>query len=95
MGIPENVCKNKEAVLNIAAALNVQVKAEDVDICHRVKRKKSSPIIARFISHKVKRALYKNRVQLKIVKMSQLFPSASAAARVALDPFSLTRTENR
>ena len=49
------------------------------------KGKKSSPIIARFISHKVKRALYKNRVQLKNVKMSQLFPSASAAARVAPD----------
>ena len=85
VGIPENVCENEEAVLKIAAALNVQVKAEDIDICHRVKRKKSSPIIARFISHKVKRALYKNRVQLKNVKMSQLFPSASAAARVASD----------
>ena len=85
VGIPENVCENEEAVLKIAAALNVQVKAEDIDICHRVKRKKSSPIIARFISHKVKRALYKNRVQLKNVKMSQLFPSASAAARVTSD----------
>ena len=85
VGIPENVCENEEAVLKIEAALNVQVKAEDIDICHRVKRKKSSPIIARFISHKVKRALYKNRVQLKNVKMSQLFPSASAAARVASD----------
>ena len=85
VGIPENVCENEEAVLKIAAALNVQVKAEDIDICHRVKRKKSSPIIARFISHKVKRVLYKNRVQLKNVKMSQLFPSALAAARVASD----------
>ena len=83
VGIPEDVCENEEAVRKIAQVLNVDVKAEDIDICHRVKRKHSNPIIARFVSHKVKRALYKSRVRLKNVKLSELFPNASAAARVA------------
>ena len=83
VGIPEDVCENEEAVLKIAQVLNVDVKAEDIDICHRVKRKHSKPIIARFVSHKVKRALYKSRVRLKNVKLSELFPNASAEARVA------------
>jgi len=82
-GIPEDVCENEEAVLKIAQVLNVDVKAEDIDICHRVKRKNSNRIIARFVSHKVKRALYKNRVRLKNVELSELFPSASVPARVA------------
>ncbi|KAL9981573.1 hypothetical protein ACROYT_G010292 [Oculina patagonica] len=61
--------------------MNVDVKREDIDICHRIKRKKSNPIIVRFISHKVKRALYKQRVKLKNISGSQLFPSAPATAR--------------
>ena len=48
-----------------------------------LKEKNSNPIIARFVSHKVKKALYKNRVRPKNVKLSELFPNASAAARVA------------
>ena len=82
-GIPENICNDEDAVLKIAEILNVSVKREDIDICHRIKRKKSRPIIARFVSHKVKRALYKQRVQLKNISFSQLFPSASAAARAS------------
>ena len=54
VGIPESIRENESAVLKIANALNVQVKPEDIDICHRVKRKRSSPIIVRFVSHKVK-----------------------------------------
>ena len=38
VSIPENVCENEEAVLKIAAAPNVQGKAEDIDICHRDSR---------------------------------------------------------
>ena len=69
-------------MLKIAQVLNVDVKVEDIDICHRVKRKNSNPIIARFVSHKVKTGLYKNRVRMKTVKFSELFPNASAPARV-------------
>ena len=58
-GIPENVCNDEDALLKVAEILNIDVKQEDIAICHRIKRKKSRPIIARFVSHKVKRALYK------------------------------------
>ena len=45
-GIAENVCSDEDAVLKVAEVLlNVNVKREDVDICHRIKRKKSSAII--------------------------------------------------
>ena len=76
-------------MLKIAQVLNVDVKVEDIDICHRVKRKNSNPIIARFVSHKVKRALYKNRVRMKTVKFSELFPNASAPARVPSERISI------
>ena len=38
LGILEDVCENEGEVLKIAQVLNVDVKAEDIDICHRVKR---------------------------------------------------------
>ena len=79
VGIPESIRGNEGAVLKIANALNVQVKPEDIDICHRVKRKKSSPIIVRFVSHKVKSSLYKQRVQLKNVQFADIFLDATAA----------------
>ena len=85
VGIPENVCDDEEVVLKIARALNVEVKPEDIDICHRIKRKKSNPIIARFVSHQVKKSLYKQRVQLKNITCSQLFPDASTTARVSFN----------
>ena len=65
-----------------ALTLNVQVKPEDIDICHRVKRKKSCPIIVRFVSHKVKSSLYKQRVRLKNVRFADIFPNATAVDRV-------------
>ena len=36
LGIPEDVQENEEAVLKITQVLNVDVKVEDIDICHRV-----------------------------------------------------------
>ncbi|XP_078369155.1 uncharacterized protein LOC144653117 [Oculina patagonica] len=82
VGVPVSIRDNEGAVLKIARALNVDMKPEDIDICHRVRRKKSNPIIARFVSHKVKTKLYKQRVQLKHVNFSDLFPDATAADRV-------------
>jgi len=74
--------ENEGTVLKIANALDVQVKPDDIDICHRVKRKKSSPIIVRFVSHKVKSSLYKQRVRLRNVQFADIFPDATAADRV-------------
>ena len=82
VGIPESIRENEGAVLKIANALNVQVKPEDIGICHRVKRKRSSPIIVRFVTHKVKSSLYKQRVRLKNVHFADIFPDATAADRV-------------
>ena len=63
-------------------ALNVEVKPEDIDIFHRVKRKKSSPIIVHFVSHKGKSSLYKQRVWLRNVQFGDIFPDATVADRV-------------
>ena len=82
VGIPESIRGNEGAVLTIASALDVQVKPDDIDICHRVKRKKSSPIIVRFVIHKVKSSLYKQRVRLRNVQFADIFPDATAADRV-------------
>ena len=50
-GIQKRFATTKmHAVLKVAEALNINVKREDIDICHRIKTKKTSPIIARFIS---------------------------------------------
>ncbi|XP_020622633.1 uncharacterized protein LOC110060226 [Orbicella faveolata] len=82
VGIPESIRENEGTVLKIANALDVQVKPDNIDICHRVKRKKSSPIIVRFVSHKVKSSLYKQRVRLRNVQFADIFPDATAADRV-------------
>ena len=34
VGIPESICENEGTVLKIANALDVQVKPNDIDICH-------------------------------------------------------------
>ena len=78
IGIPESIQDNEGADLKIADALNVQVRAEDIDICHRVKRERSNPRILRFVSHKVKSSLYEQRFQLKNVHFVDLFPDATA-----------------
>ena len=82
VGIPESIRGNEGVVLTIANALNVEIKPEDIDICHRVKRKKSSPIIVRFVSHKVKSSLYKQRVRVRNVQFADMFPDATAADRL-------------
>ena len=82
VSIPESIRGNEGAVLKIANTLNVEVKPEDIDICHRVKRKKSSLFIVRFVSHKVKSSLYKQRVRLRNIQFADIFPDATATDRV-------------
>ena len=51
-GIPEVLCESDEGdVLKLTDALEVEIKPEDIDICHRIKRKNSKPIVARFATH--------------------------------------------
>ena len=41
--IPENVCNDEDAVLKVVEILNIDVKREDIDVCHRIKRKSLGP----------------------------------------------------
>ena len=46
---------------------------------------KRKQIIVKFANHKIKSNIYKSRAKLKNIKVSNLFPSATAATRVAGD----------
>ena len=65
--------------------LNEPVWSEDIGITHKIYSGKNEPrnIIVKFISHRKKTALYKNRTALKNVRISQLFPDCSAATASA------------
>ena len=81
-GIPANSYQStEEAVIKLAAALDVQVTPSDIEISHKLKRKSgANAIIAKFCSHKIKTKLYKQRTKLKNIKASDLFPGYAAAA---------------
>ena len=83
-GIPEDCYSTtEEVVLKLATSLNVNVNPSDIEITHKLKRRgnNSSPVIVKFISHKVKTSLYKERVKLRNVKVSDVFPGYSNAVR--------------
>ena len=83
-GIPDDCYSTtEEVVLKLASVLNVNVNSSDIEISHKIKQRgnNSSPIIVKFISHKVKTSLYKERVNLRNVKVSDMFPSYSNAVR--------------
>ena len=71
-GIPDDCYSMmEEIVLQLAAVLNVNVNPSDIEITHKLKRcgNNPSPVIVKFISHKVKTSLYKERVKLRKVKL--------------------------
>eukprot|EP00794_Sanderia_malayensis_P002485 gene2485-2860_t len=52
-GIPRQAKENCEGiVLNLASKINIDLKAEDIDACHRISAKPDAPIIAKFGSRK-------------------------------------------
>ena len=79
-GIPVDIgISTDEVVCKVAAAVGVQIVPYNIEISHRLYRKKGTkPIIAKFPNHKDKAKLYKARVQLKNLTLSVLFPSYSA-----------------
>ena len=79
-GIPEDIgISTDEVVCKVASAVGVQIAQENIEISHRLYRKKGTkPIIAKFPNHKDKAKLYKARVQLKNLTLSALFPNYSA-----------------
>ena len=85
-GVPESAYESpEEVVIKIAEALEVPVQPNDIEIVHKLKRKGNKPIIVKFLSHKVKSKLYKSRAKLRNISVSNLFPTSTAATRVASD----------
>ena len=87
-GVPENLYTSTEdVVIKLGEVLNVPIQSEDIDISHKLYSGKNKPknIIVKFISHKKKTALYKKRIELKNVKITQLFPHSTTAAALALE----------
>ena len=85
-GVPESAYSTtEEVVLKLAEALEVPITPQDVEISHKLKRKGNKPIIVKFANHKIKRNIYKSRAKIKNIQVSNLFPSATAATRVAGD----------
>ena len=83
-GVPESAyTSTEEVVLKLAGAINVDVKPEDIEISHKLYSKGVKPVIVKFQNHKVKSNLYKARTKLRNVRVSDLFPSATVATRVA------------
>ena len=81
-GIPDQCYSTtEEVVLKLASMLNVNVNPTDIEISHKLKRRgnNSSPVIVKFLSHKVKTSLYMERVKLRNVKVTDLFPGYSNA----------------
>ena len=87
-----------EVICKVAAAVGVQIAQDNIEISHRLYRKKGTkPIIAKFLNHKDKTKLYKARVQLRNVTLSTLFPSCSATSLAGQEIFineNLTRYRN-
>ena len=79
-GVPESTYRStEEVVLKLAEALEVPVQSQDIEISHKLPNKGMKAIIVKFVSHKMKTQLYKERVKLK--NISDLFPSATSAIR--------------
>ena len=82
LGVPEGAyTSTDEVVIRIGEAINVDIKPEDIEISHKLKRKTTKPVIVKFVSQKVKSLLYKARTKLKNVKTSDVFPSSPFASR--------------
>ena len=72
--MPQDAYTSTEhVVIKVAEALNITVEPEDIEISHKIYRGKA--IIAKFVNHKVKCKLYKERTKLKSVKLSDILPS--------------------
>ena len=78
-GIPDDVnLSTYQVVCKIAEALGVEIQEDDIEISHRIKRKRGgNSVLAKFVNHKVKSKVYKARTNLKNVYLPDLFPGCS------------------
>ena len=75
-GIPAYAYSSTEdVVIKVAEALNITVEPEDIDISQKLRGGTLNPNpIVKFVSHKTKVSMYKERAKLKNVKIKELFP---------------------
>ena len=71
----------EEVVLKVEKALKVDISSQVIEISQKIKCHSSNSILVKFISHKVKSRLYKERVKLKNINFKDLFQNYSNAAR--------------
>lgn len=66
-GVPETCyTSTEEVVLKVASVLDVDLTPNDIEISHKLRRRgATNTIIAKFVSHKAKSNLYKQRTKLK------------------------------
>ena len=80
--IPEDLyTATDDVVIKLGERLNVPITNEDIDISYKLFSGKNQPkgIIVKFLSHKKKTQLYRKRIELKNVKISDLFLDCSTA----------------
>ena len=77
-GIPINVENQKleETIIKIAKEVNVEVKTEDIEACHRLRRQTNSrlnPVIVRFVNRKFCEKLHNEKTKLKDLTFNDIF----------------------
>lgn len=79
-GIPESCYEStEEVVIKIAEVLNVDITPGDIEISHKLKRRDKTAIIVKFMNHKIKTKLYKERIKLKNIALTDLYPSYASS----------------
>ena len=81
-GIPDEVNRpTDQVVCKIGQAIGVEIQEDDIEISHRIGRKRGDkPVLAKFVSHKVKSKIYKARTNLKAVSFQGLFSGSSVSS---------------
>ena len=97
-GIPDEVnMSTDQVVCKIAQAIGVETQENDIEISHRIGRKRGDkPVLAKFVSHKVKSRIYKARTNLTAISVQSLFPgpSISVVSETTVRPKGIYINEN-
>ena len=67
-GIPANIDPSKleETVINISKKIDIDIKSEDMEACHRLRRKgNTNSVIIRFVNRKFTKRLQASKKKLK------------------------------
>ena len=65
--------------IKIAEVLNVDITPGDIEISLKRKRRDKTTIIVKFMNHKIKTKLYKERIKLKNIALTDLYPSYASS----------------